>query len=72
MPHFYSKKLFPVIEKVFEVDWNNAKTVENVKKAHIMMEKNQNIGKILLKFKWKLLRNKRDDKHNNIILILKT
>lgn len=43
LPKFSNKEVHPIIDRVF--------TVDQIKEAHERMEKNENIGKILIEWK---------------------
>ncbi|EAS01292.2 NAD(P)H quinone oxidoreductase, PIG3 family protein, putative (macronuclear) [Tetrahymena thermophila SB210] len=50
MPLFRNNTFKTIIDKVYNVNLNDDKDVEKVREAHQYMEKNQNIGKIVLNF----------------------
>ena len=47
MPHLDSGKLYPVIDRIIEASWSED-AAEKVIEAHGIMERNENIGKIVI------------------------
>ncbi|KAL4460867.1 hypothetical protein ABPG74_016339 [Tetrahymena malaccensis] len=50
MPLFRNNSFKTIIDKVYDINLNEEKDIEKVREAHQYMERNQNIGKIVLNF----------------------